>query len=1067
MLGPLEVQLDGGTAVRVAGARLRTLLIVLALEPGKLVPTARIVDAIWGDDPPAGVANALQALVSRLRRTLPGVSVESLPAGYRLDVKPDAVDVARFERLAASGRSALAEDPVSAARTLSEALQLWRGPALLDVADVEYFRGPVVHLTQLRLAATQDRIEADLRLGRGAELVTELTTLVAEHPLQERLAGLLMRALVAADRPAEALTVYAHTREALADQLGTDPSPALSDLHAALLRGELDAAPPPPAPREDHAPRTNLRAGLTSFIGRDDDVVAIGTQLGEHRLTTLTGPGGSGKTRLATEVARTMVGRIPDGVWLVELASVADGADLPSAVLAAMDLRDALITRESAEDPVDRLAAALRPQAALLVLDNCEHVIDASATLADQLLGRCPRLRILATSREPLGITGEAVWPVEPLALPPADAAGANVMSYDAVRLLADRAQAARRGFTVTDDAAPTLVRICRALDGMPLAIELAAARLRTMSPPQLADRLDDRFRVLTGGSRTAVPRHQTLRAVVDWSWELLSDGERVLLRRLAVFAGGATVEAAERVCAGDGIAAGQVLDLLAALTDKSLLVTDAAAGAPRYRLLETIKAYGLERLDEAGERGGVRRAHTAYFTELAETAEPYLRRAEQLVWLRRLRADHDNINAALRGAIAADDAQTAMRLVVAAGWYWWLGGHKAEGIEMTIEALGIPGEVDDEVRATACAMVAYFTTAGLGDLRQAERWIRTAQQLAEGLDHPGPVLRYAGTIGAALDIVLHDGGFRWQALEPLLADDDPWVRAQTRLAHNRMLGPAEREADIEKALADFRTIGERWGICIALTVLADLAARRGDLSRALDYCEQAVALITEMGTVEDLVLIRAKQAQLYWLVGDAAGSTATMAQAARDAEHVGWPDALAMMAFFKADLARWSGDTTTARAELDRADAMLRDITVDPVFRAMVLDSLAYLDAANGDLDMAGARRAEALAVSLDSRDEQLMGQVLVGIADHAVRQGRPDEAARLLAASEAMTGGLDQSRPDAARVETAARAAVGEQELTEAIASVREELAAAAEGGALATVEAVRKLAASVLGT
>src|SRR5262245_13759122 len=536
MLGPLEVYEGDGGAVFVAGLRLRTLLVALALSPGRLVSTTTLVDAVWGDQPPAGAVNALQALVSRLRRSLPGAQVESHPAGYRLVIDPDGVAVTGFERLVATGRAALPDDQAQAVQTLRAALDLWRGPALVDVADQEFFQAPIARLEELRLTTTEDAVDAGLRLGRGPELVDELTALALEHPMRERLVGALMRALSEAGRPAEALVVYERTRGALADQLGTDPSPALSALHTAVLRGEVGPAQVPVA---DSTGRTNLPAALTSFVGRDADMARVRELTGEYRLTTLVGPGGSGKTRLAIEASRGLLDRMSDGVWLVELDRVTDDAAVPSAVLSAMGRRDSSLVDRGSDDPTSRLIAALRSRTTLLVMDNCEHLIAAAAALADRLLGECPRLRILATSREPLGITGEAVWPVEPLALPPDGAGITEAMSYAAVRLLADRAAAARPGFAMTAETVADVVRICQALDGMPLAIELAAARLRTMTPAQLAGRLDDRFRLLASGARVALPRHQTLRAVVDWSWELLTDAERVLLRRLAIFSGG------------------------------------------------------------------------------------------------------------------------------------------------------------------------------------------------------------------------------------------------------------------------------------------------------------------------------------------------------------------------------------------------------------------------------------------------------------------------------------------------------------------------------------------------
>ncbi len=559
MLGSFEVRTDGGVLADVPGARLRGLLIALALEPGRAVPKATLIDWIWGERPPSGAANALQRLVSRLRKALPDGSVEGQTDGYRLTVQPGAVDAVRFERLVGQARK---DGDPRRVLLLREALALWRGAAMQDVGlqDSAAFDAAVTRLEGLRLTAMEDWFDAEVSLGHGGELVTELTDLAAAHPLRERLAAALMRALVAAGRDTEALLAYQRTREALADALGADPSAELSALHVALLRGELGR-------REqrwlEEGRKTNLRAELTSFVGKDADVAAVRELIAGHRLTTVIGPGGSGKTRLATETARTLLGGLPDGAWLVELAPIGAGGEVAQPTLAALGLRDALLGGAPNAEPVDRLIAAVREREALLILDNCEHVIEPAASFAHRVLGECQRLRILATSREPLGITGEALWLVGPLALPEGDAGPGEIESSPAVQLLRDRAGAVRKDLAVDARTLSTMARVCRALDGMPLAIELAAARLRTMSIDQLASRLDDRFRLLTSGSRTALPRHQTLRAVVDWSWELLTDAERMVLRRLSVFSGGASLEAAERVCAGDGVEQEQVLELL------------------------------------------------------------------------------------------------------------------------------------------------------------------------------------------------------------------------------------------------------------------------------------------------------------------------------------------------------------------------------------------------------------------------------------------------------------------------------------------------------------------------
>jgi predicted ATPase len=1024
MLGPLEVRTDDGGLADVPGARLRGLLTALALRPDRVIPKASLVDWIWGEDPPAEAANALQRLVSRLRKALPEGAIEGQPDGYRLRVAPDAVDAARFERLVSAGQ-ARTEDASLRARLLREALELWRGAAMQDVGllDSAAFDAAVIRLEELRLTAAEERADAEITLGRGAELVTELSDLVAAHPVRERLVAALMRALVAAGRDSEALLVYQRAREALADALGVDPSPELAALHVALLRGELG--------RREETRKTNLRAELTRFVGKDADVGAVRELIAARRLTTLIGPGGSGKTRLATETARTLLGDLPDGAWLVDLAAIGAGGDIAQSTLTALGLRDALLGETSNAEPTDRLIAAIREREALLILDNCEHVIESAAVFAHRVLGECQRLRILATSREPLGITGEALWVVEPLALPEEDAGSADIESSPAVQLLRARAGEVRRDLASDTSTLATMARVCRALDGMPLAIELAAARLRTMSIDQLASRLDDRFRLLTSGSRTALPRHRTLRAMVDWSWELLTDAERMVLRRLSVFSGGASLEAAERVCAGDAVEQDQVLDLLTALTEKSLLLND-GGNAPHYRMSGTIMEYAGQRLAAAGEADLARHAHLAYFTELAEIADPQLRRADQLNWLATLEAEHDNIGAAMRGALAAGEAQSAMRLAAGAGWYWWLGGHKTEGMELLTAATEAPGKVTDEARATVYGLLVQFVSAGRGDEHQAAVWIHEAYRFSQGsqLRHPAP------RVVAALERMLQARDAVLTAWELLLSDQDPWVRAIARLQLGKMrimLGQGGREADVylETALAEFRALGERFGISFALTELADRIAVRGEFAAACEHYEQAIAVVTEVGSTEDVIRLRSQQAQLYWLLGDEAASAAAIAEAQRYAERVTWPDALAELALSKADLARWGGDAAEARKQLGVAAALLGDEAKQAVIRVVTHDLLGYLAE---DLGEARAHRAAAWEAAIAAGHAPMIATALVGVADLALRRGEYEQAVRLLAASTAARGLRDYSQPDVARIEQTARSRLGDARFAEA---------------------------------
>ncbi|MFI2367877.1 ATP-binding protein [Streptomyces sp. NPDC018833] len=664
VLGTAQALRPDGTAAPLSGARLRALLAALAAAAGRAVSPGELAAQVWGDaaDPPADEHAALQALVGRLRRTLGRDAVVSEPGGYRLAASRDAVDLFRFERLVAQGTAALdAGDPATAAAVLDEALGLWRGPALADLPgrDTDPL---VVRADRWHADARRHRLGAHVAAGRPAAALAELTALCAETPLDEPLHALLVRALRAAGRPAEALQTYEDLRVRLADRLGTDPGGELRALHAELLA----AADVPRTPDPGPAARGNLRARLTSFVGRERELAELAAALDRHRLVTLLGPGGAGKTRLAVEAASAAdsPGTWPDGVWVAELASLRDEETVPEAVLTALGARRTHLRGPAdavSRDAFAQLLEHCSGRRMLLVLDNCEHLIGAAARLSDALLARCPGVRVLATSREPLGVPGETVHTVGPL---PDDVA---------LRLLGDRGAAARAGFTVDDDPA-ACAEICRRLDGLPLGVELAAARLRALTPRQIADRLDDRFRLLTGGSRTLLPRQQTLRAVVDWSWDLLTEDERTVLRRLTVFSGGCTLDLAEEVC-GAG-----ALEPLASLVDKSL-VTAAPAGPDgmRYGLLETVGEYAAERLDEARERTAVERRHLHACRELARRADVELRGPGQAVWLERLESEHDNVRAALRTATTRGEEQDALCLALSMSWFWQQRGHQTD----------------------------------------------------------------------------------------------------------------------------------------------------------------------------------------------------------------------------------------------------------------------------------------------------------------------------------------------------------------------------------------------------
>ncbi|THA31743.1 AfsR/SARP family transcriptional regulator [Streptomyces sp. A1277] len=868
-----------------------------------------------------------------------------------------------------------------------------------------------------------------------AALVAELTELTAAHPYDERFRAQLIRALRADGRQADALAAYEDARRALADGLGTDPGPELTALHRELL------APAPPAPAESglfhvKPARGNLRPRLTSFVGREPELRAIHDDLARSRLVTLTGPGGSGKTRLAEESAarRNPAGTTAPDVWIAELAPVEDPEAVPGAVLSALGLRETALLRDNTLDGslprtgpvdllVDRLGHGSRSTPVLLILDNCEHVIGAAAALAETLLTRCPQLRILATSREPLAVPGESVRPVDPL---PADPAH---------RLFTERARAVRPGFDPDHEPAhdpDAVAEICRRLDGLPLAIELAAARLRLLGPRQIADRLDDRFRLLTGGSRTVLPRQQTLRAVVDWSWDLLDEDERTALRQVSVFAGGWDLTAAEAVIrtpAGEGRPAADTADLLGALVDKSLVVAAPAAdGAMRYRLLETIHEYAAERCAEAPQvRAAAESAHTAYFLALVEEAEPRLRSGDQLPWIQRLETDLDNIRAALQRTTAPSGPAEpeAARLVLGMGWFWWLRNYRSEGLAWTRRARSLGPEPTDESdprywpRMNLHLLWFFFAAeSGQSEMAHDDAELhalvrRVADAFAASRPHsvcfPGllwPMTSYLtgttedtrGKIDAAVDNAREYGG--------------AWEYGVILMFRAHMLvdmpgGMPGIDDDLAELRALSRRVGDRWMRAQVASAAAEAGMMRGRYDEARAAYEEALLLAREVGAHAEAPFILARLAELSYRTGDLAAAHQRLDSSEAEAERHQAHDATAYTHYLRATMAFHRGDIADARRLLTVAQEQAGR-GGPPSHFTVAMNGLSaritvYEPGPDGGLD-AGAR---GLAAALVAAKEAQCAEIVTGhLADGAVtvlsKLGHRAAAVRILAAAD-----------------------------------------------------------------
>jgi predicted ATPase/DNA-binding SARP family transcriptional activator len=1169
LLGPLEVQ---GVPARALGSpKVRGLLCLLALRVGRGVATEAIEAALWGEEPPASARKAVQGYVSVLRRVLGEQTIATTPGGYELRLPSSDVDLCRFEDGAAEGRRLIGVDPRRAARVLSEALGLWRGPPLPDLANQHRGAAEIVRLTELRGAVEDDRTEALLASGEHASLVPALSNAVAAEPLHERRWAQLMVALYRSGRQGDALRAFQRLRAHLVSELGIEPGADLCTLEQAILVNapELQWSPAPapdaePAGRRD-APsgtvtllvteiegaaalweadavamaralerhdevllagvlavgghvvdhragsasvafssarqalacaldvqralaaltwptarplraRMALHAGevadpaagyvgeplsraeglraaahggqvlvssaverlvvgdlsddvalrdlgehrlgelarpehvfqlvapgladeraplrslgsrplhhnlphqLTSFVGRQHELAMLRSLQTRSRLVTLTGAGGAGKSRLALELAGQSLDEYPEGVWLVELASVSEPDQVVTAVATTLGVR------ETPPRPLlESVASALAQRRLFVVLDNCEHVLVSAAQMAEVLLQAVPGLVVVATSREPLGLAGEQVYRVPSLSLPDHGAPTPEAAARsEAVQLFVDRAARHDAGFVLGGANTAAVISICRRLDGIPLALELAAARLRSLSVAEVEGRLDNRFQLLTGGSRTAMPRQQTLRALIDWSYGLLTADERELLDRLSVFAGGFTLDAAEAVCTRPA-ATRAVVDLLASLVDKSLVQADAVETGLRYRLLETVRQYAIEQLVHrgTGEVKTTRRAHAEYYLALAEESAPHLHRPEQVQWLDGLEEEHDNIRGALANLEAdTEAAELLLRFAVALRHFWVIRGHRAEAEETLDAALAHPGAAEPSLlRARALsasgshhanrgnhALAQVQLTEGLAIARAQNEEVATATLLGERC-------YLSWLLGE------HDQARRFadEAVEVAAASGDPSAMGAAYESRAMALaadGRADARADVLAALRCFETADFPQARGRALGHLALIEIQAGNLAAATANLDAALALVTEAGDDGTLHIMIHNRALAALLTGDAAGARDLFADALVRSDRVGDRSGTAYAVLGLALCLSAAGDAERATVLHGHVETMLVQLgeTLSEPEHSLRQEDLAALGQALG----------AGFEVALESGRRASLGEVLgrAGIA-------------------------------------------------------------------------------------
>lgn len=1049
LLGPLELRREGGPAIPVPETKVRTLLVALLAREGAPVTVDALAEDLWGDDPPADPGRALRTNVSKLRGVLAEADPEARdritrgPAGYLLRVGPEEVDTGSFRALVRRARTE--GHPAERARLLTEALDLWRGPALAGFTDALFAQPVAAGLETERTTAVEQRAEALLETGAHLAAVDTLAALTDEHPLRESAHKLYMQALYRVGRHAEALAVFERLRLRLADELGADPGPEVAALHTRILGHAPElAGPHTPEPSRPTLKGPGLPEPVTGLIGKDTEVEEVLGRTVTERLVTLVGPGGVGKTRLALETAHRLDDDFPGGVWWVELDGLPaeDGTGevhtgcLVEAVAAAGGLRETALGNADAN--VSGLAGALRGKRTLLVLDSCEHLVGTVAALVGELIAGVPSVHCLATSREPLEVSGETVHEVLPLDVPAEDGEGETEEPSSAVRLFVARARGVSPGFVLDVQSRPLVEAICRDLDGLPLALELAANRVRALGPAEIAARLHDRFGLLTRGNRGVPERQRTLQAVVDWSWDLLSEPERIVLRGLSVHWGGCTLEAAEAVCSGGPLAGHEVMEPLASLVGRSLVIAEEHEGFLRYRLLRTISAYAARRLEEAGETRMRKDRHLGYQLRLAERGDTMLRRGEERTWLRRLSAEAADQRAAFDHAEDTGQVDEALRLANATSWHRWLVGRFGTVRRELARALELPGgsDVYRAVAVTELTALEMFTGTSTKPVEAARR----AVGRYAGIDDPLPRARASGFLGdhlLELDEYPAAAEHLAEADAVLTEDGDPWAFAGLRFSQARLHWEhgdlrASEEA-VAESLRVYRELGSGWGRMRVAPLTHRHARARGKHEEALEEAEGALVLAEELGLSGELC---------FWLftVGDchlAGGridrAADLFARARTAAAEVADTPGMLHALLGQARVARLRGHPEETARFLEEWSRRAGGKVPPRIIGTMLIER-GRLAEVEGEVAQASECHARALETLLSTGSPTAIASALDGAAGARALAGDGSGAALLLGAAHRARGaqgdssGVLSNGTDRARVTETVRALAGE---------------------------------------